>query len=166
MISLFMHGGPSHVDLFDPKPELTKRSGENYTGEIVYSFIDRASKKLFGSPWKFRKHGQCGMDVSELLPHFAEASWMTSRHPLHAHGHQRSRAVHLVHEHRARRSRAGPALGSWLTYGLGSESQNLPAYVVLTDPAGTRWTACATGPTAGCRRCFRERSCARPSRAF
>src|SRR5439155_15642485 len=51
MISLFMHGGPSHIDLFDPKPELTKRSGQDYAGEIKFSFVDRASKKLFGSPW-------------------------------------------------------------------------------------------------------------------
>lgn len=71
MISLFMHGGPSHIDLFDPKPELSKRSGEDYPGEVTFSFVDRASKKLFGSPWKFQKHGQSGLDVSELLPHFA-----------------------------------------------------------------------------------------------
>ena len=54
MISLFMHGGPSHIDLFDPKPELTRRSGEDYQGDITFSFVDRASKKLFGSPWKFQ----------------------------------------------------------------------------------------------------------------
>src|SRR5262245_15999926 len=72
MISLFMHGGPSHVDLFEPKPELSKYSGTDYSGEIVYSFANRASKKLFGSPWKFAKHGQCGTEVSELLPNFAE----------------------------------------------------------------------------------------------
>ena len=71
MISLFMHGGPSHVDLFDPKPELTRRSGEDYPGEVTFSFVDRASKKLLGSPWKFQKHGQSGLEVSELLPHFA-----------------------------------------------------------------------------------------------
>src|SRR3990172_3016159 len=71
MISLFMHGGPSHVDLLDPKPELTKHSGSDYQGEVTYSFINRASKKLFGSPWKFRKCGQAGTDVSELLPHFS-----------------------------------------------------------------------------------------------
>ena len=71
MISLFMHGGPSHIDLFDPKPELSKRSGQDYAGEVTFSFVDRASKKLFGSPWKFQQHGQCGMDVSELLPRFA-----------------------------------------------------------------------------------------------
>ncbi len=68
MISLFMHGGPSHVDLLDPKPELSKRNGIEYDGEVVFSFVNRASKKLFGSPWKFAKHGQCGTSVSELLP--------------------------------------------------------------------------------------------------
>src|SRR5436853_804582 len=68
MISLFMHGGPSHIDLFDPKPELTRRSGDDYAGEITFSFIDRATKKLFGSPWKFQKHGQSGIEVSELPP--------------------------------------------------------------------------------------------------
>ena len=53
MISLFMHGGPSHMDLLDPKPELQKRSGEDYSGDVKYSFVNRASKKLLGSPWKF-----------------------------------------------------------------------------------------------------------------
>src|SRR4051812_24375682 len=55
MISLFMHGGPSHVDLLDPKPELSKHSGDDYQGEVIYSFANRASKKLFGTPWKFAK---------------------------------------------------------------------------------------------------------------
>src|SRR5688572_27510246 len=71
MISLFMHGGPSHVDLFDPKPELTANHGKEYGGDVAYSFVNRASKKLFGSPFKFAKHGKCGTDVSELLPHTA-----------------------------------------------------------------------------------------------
>src|SRR5512134_811677 len=71
MISLFMHGGPSHIDLFDPKPELTRRSGQDYPGEITYSFVDRASKKLMGSPWTFKPCGQSGIEVSSLLPCFA-----------------------------------------------------------------------------------------------
>src|SRR5579872_7338782 len=71
MISLFMHGGPSHVDLFDPKPELTKNSGSDYGGDVIYSFVNRASKKLFGSPFQFEKRGQCGTEVSELLPEIA-----------------------------------------------------------------------------------------------
>src|SRR5580698_5807782 len=68
MISLFMHGGPSHVDLLDPKPELSKHHGTEYGGDVVYSFVNRANKKLFGSPWKFTRHGACGTEVSELLP--------------------------------------------------------------------------------------------------
>ncbi|MBM3840848.1 MAG: DUF1501 domain-containing protein [Verrucomicrobia bacterium] len=135
MISLFMHGGPSHIDLFDPKPELSKRSGEDYPGEIKFSFIDRATKKLFGSPWKFQKHGQCGMDVSELLPHFAEivddVCLIRSMHT-DINGHEPS--IWFMNTGKSQPGR--PALGSWLTYGLGAENQNLPAYVVLTDPGG------------------------------
>jgi len=54
-----------------PKPELTKNSGKEYKGDVQYSFVNRANKSLFGSPWKFAKHGKCGTDVSELLPHTA-----------------------------------------------------------------------------------------------
>lgn len=135
MISLFMHGGPSHVDLFDPKPELSRRSGEDYPGEITYSFVDRASKKLFGSPWKFQKHGQSGMDVSELLPHFSkivdDVCLIRSMHT-DINGHEPS--IWSMNTGRAQPGR--PALGSWVTYALGNESQDLPAYVVLTDPGG------------------------------
>jgi hypothetical protein len=135
MISLFMHGGPSHVDLFDPKSELTKRSGEDYPGEIKFSFIDRATKKLLGSPWTFKQHGECGMDVSELLPHFSEivddVCLVRSMHT-DINGHEPS--IWFMNTGKSQPGR--PALGSWLTYGLGSENQELPAYVVLTDPGG------------------------------
>ena len=77
MISMFMHGGPAHMDLLDPKPELTKHHGQDYGGEVVFSFANRASKKLFGSPWQFAKHGQCGTEVSELL-HTSLPLWTTS----------------------------------------------------------------------------------------
>jgi len=135
MISLFMHGGPSHIDLFDPKPELTRHSGEDYPGEITFSFVDRASKKLFGSPWKFQRHGQSGLDVSELLPHFASiVDDVTVIRSMHTdiNGHEPS--IWAMNTGRAQPGR--PALGSWITYGLGSESRSLPAYVVLTDPGG------------------------------
>jgi hypothetical protein len=135
MISLFMHGGPSHVDLLDPKPELTKRSGEEYPGEIVYSFANRASKKLLGSPWKFAKHGQCGTEVSELLPHLAtvvdDIAVVRSMHT-DINGHEPS--IWFMNTGKAQPGR--PALGSWLTYALGSETQDLPAYCVLSDPGG------------------------------
>lgn len=135
MISLFMHGGPSHVDLFDPKPELSKRSGSDYPGEVVYSFANRASKKLFGTPWKFDRHGQCGTEISELLPHLAkivdDVAVIRSMHT-DINGHESS----IWYMNTGKSQPGRPALGSWLTYGLGSESQDLPAYVVLSDPDG------------------------------
>ncbi|MEX2111534.1 MAG: DUF1501 domain-containing protein [Pirellulales bacterium] len=135
MISLFMHGGPSHVDLLDPKPELSKHSGTDYPGEVIYSFANRASKKLLGTPWKFDKHGQCGTEVSELLPHLAgivdDVAVIRSMHT-DINGHEPS--IWFMNTGKAQPGR--PALGSWLTYGLGSESQDLPSYIVLTDPGG------------------------------
>ena len=135
MISLFMHGGPSHVDLLDPKPELSKRSDTDYPGEVVYSFANRASKKLFGTPWKFSKHGQCGTEVSELLPHLAgivdDVAVIRSMHT-DINGHEPS--IWFMNTGKPQPGR--PALGSWLTYGLGSETQDLPAYIVLSDPGG------------------------------
>ncbi len=136
MISLFQHGGPSHVDLFDPKPELSKYSGTKYKGDIKYSFINRASKKLFGSPWKFARHGRCGTPISELMPHLAEiVDEICVVRSMHtgANGHE----VSIRYFHGGIPGVLGrPTLGSWLTYGLGSESQSLPAYMVLTDPGG------------------------------
>jgi hypothetical protein len=136
MISLFQHGGPSHVDLFDPKPELTKQSGAEYPGEVEYSFVNRASKTLFGSPWRFAKHGDCATEVSELLPHLAEivddVCLVRSMHT-GANGHE----VSIRYFHGGIPGVVGrPTLGSWLVYGLGCESQELPAYLVLTDPGG------------------------------
>lgn len=136
MISLFMHGGPSHVDLLDPKPELSRKSGAEYDGEVVFSFVNRASKKLFGTPWKFAKHGQCGTEVSELLPETAgvvdDLCVIRSMHTGH-NGHE----VSIRYFHGGLAGIAGrPTMGSWLVYGLGSESRELPAYMVLSDPDG------------------------------
>ncbi len=136
MISLFMHGGPAHMDLTDPKPELTRLDGQDYTGEVVYSFVNRASKKLFGSPYQFTQHGECGTALSELLPHTADIvddmCLIRSMHTGH-NGHE----VSIRYFHGGIPAVLGrPTLGSWLVYGLGTESQNLPAYMVLTDPGG------------------------------
>ncbi|MFM7150328.1 MAG: DUF1501 domain-containing protein [Gemmataceae bacterium] len=136
IISLFMHGGPSHVDLLDPKPELTKNHGKEYGGSVVYSFVNRANKKLFGSPWKFKKQGQSGIEVSELLPHLSKIvdriCVLRSMHTGH-NGHE----VSIRYFHGGIAGVTGrPTMGSWLVYGLGSESQNLPAYMVLSDPGG------------------------------
>src|SRR4051794_2071283 len=136
MISLFMHGGPSHVDLLDPKPELTKHHGTDYGGDVVYSFVNRANKKLFGTPWKFAEHGACGTAVSELLPETAgivdDICVVRSMHTGH-NGHE----VSIRYFHGGLPAIAGrPTMGSWLVYGLGSESRELPAYMVLSDPGG------------------------------
>ncbi len=136
MISLFMHGGPSHVDLLDPKPQLSQRNGEDYSGEVTFSFVNRASKKLFGTPWKFAKHGGCGTEVSELLPQLStivdDICVIRSMHTGH-NGHEVS--IRFMHSGIAAVT-GRPTLGSWLVYGLGAESQSLPAYLVLTDPGG------------------------------
>src|SRR5262245_393019 len=68
MISLFMQGGPSHIDLCDPKPVLNELNGQKFPGDIKYDNTAEASSKVLGCPWRFRKHGECGMDFSELLP--------------------------------------------------------------------------------------------------
>ena len=135
VIYLFMHGGPSHMDLLDPKPELSKNDGKDYTAEIKYSFVNRASKNLMGSPFKFTRHGQCGTEVSELLPNIAtivdDIAVLRSMYT-GINGHEPS-----IWSMNTGKSRPGrPALGSWLTYGLGTPNQNLPAYCVLTDPGG------------------------------
>lgn len=136
MISLFMHGGPSHVDLFDPKPELTKHNGSDYSGDVHFSFVNRASKKLFGTPFQFAKHGACGTEISELLPNIAsivdDIAVLRSMHTGH-NGHE----VSIRYFHGGIAGVTGrPTLGSWITYALGNESQELPAYMVLADPGG------------------------------
>ena len=136
MISLFQHGGPSHMDLFDPKPELTRLDGKSYDGDIGFSFIKRATKVLKGTQFKFRKYGECGTEMSELVPHIGSiADDICLIRSMHT--------GYNGHEVSIRYMNAGiagvtgrPALGSWLTYALGSASQNLPAYMVLTDPGG------------------------------
>jgi hypothetical protein len=136
VISLFMHGGPSHVDLLDPKPELSRNSGKEYGGEVTFSFVNRARKTLLGSPWRFSKHGQCGTEVSELLPETAgivdDLCVIRSMHTGH-NGHE----VSIRYFHGGIAGVTGrPTMGSWVVYGLGSESQELPAYMVLSDPGG------------------------------
>lgn len=135
MISLFMQGGPSQVDLLDPKPILNKLDGQRFPGDIKYDNAAQASSKILGSPWKFAKHGQCGTDVSELLPHLAGVvDDIVVIRSMHSGVNNHGQAIHALNSGRIQRGR--PALGSWLTYGLGSQSQDLPAYVAMTDPQG------------------------------
>ncbi|MFN9462696.1 MAG: DUF1501 domain-containing protein [Planctomycetota bacterium] len=136
MISLFQHGGPSHMDLTDPKPELTKFNGTDYQGEVGFSFVNQASKKLLGSPFAFAPRGNSGIELSELLPHTSgvvdELCLIRSMHTGN-NGHE----VSIRYFHAGIPGILGrPTLGAWLTYALGSESQDLPAYMVLSDPGG------------------------------
>lgn len=135
MISLFMQGGPSQVDLLDPKPTLTRLDGQDFPGKIKYDDVGGASKKILGSPWKFQKHGQSGIPVSELLPCLAEVvDDITVIRSMHTGVNNHGQSIHAMNSGRTQRGR--PALGSWITYGLGSESNELPAYVAMTDPKG------------------------------
>lgn len=133
MISLFMQGGPSHLDLFDPKPELQKYDGQTFPGKIKYDNAAQASSKVLGCPWKFSKHGESGIELSELLPGLAEVvDDITIIRSMHTGVNNHGQSIRALNTGRVLEGR--PVLGSWMTYGLGSESQNLPAYIALTDP--------------------------------
>lgn len=135
MISMFMQGGPSHIDLFDPKPELNRLDGKDFPGEVKYDDAAGASREVMGCPWKFSKHGQSGMDFSELVPNMAGiADEITMIRSMHTGVNNHGQSINALHNGSILTGR--PTLGSWLTYGLGSENQNLPAYVALTDPRG------------------------------
>ena len=135
MISLFMQGGPSQVDLLDPKPTLTRLDGKKFPGTIKYDDVGGASSKILGSPWKFAKHGECGTDVSELLPHTAKVvDDIVVIRSMHTGVNNHGQSIHALNSGRTQRGR--PSLGSWMTYALGAETENLPAFVAMTDPKG------------------------------
>lgn len=141
MISMFMGGGPSHLDLFDPKPALAKHDGKIYpAGEIKFDNAGGASKIVMASPFKFRKRGECGMEISDLLPHTAEiVDDITLIRSMNLEG-IRNHVAGMKAMDTGRGPAGRPALGSWLSYGLGSENQDLPAFVALIvrkDPPGS-----------------------------
>jgi hypothetical protein len=133
MISLFMQGGPSHVDLLDPKPALAKYEGKPFPGQIKYDNAAQASSKVLPSPWKFAKHGKSGIEVSELLPCLAEViDEITVVRSMQTSVNNHVQSINALNTGRI--TTGAPVLGSWVTYGLGSENQSLPAFVALTDP--------------------------------
>jgi hypothetical protein len=139
-IFIFMAGAPSHLDLFDPKPELIKQHGkplpESMLKKVRFAFIKKDKALLQGSPFKFTKHGECGMELSELLPHMGSvADDLLLVRSLHSDQFNHHPGQLLM---QCGRGTFGlPSMGSWLTYGLGSESQNLPGYVVLNSGRGS-----------------------------
>ena len=136
VIHLFMNGGPSQMDLFDPKPFLDKHHGEKYFDKIAGEVESpQSSGALMRSPFRFARHGQCGMWVSDAMPHLARhVDDLALIRSMHTTNLTHEPAVYLIQSGKMGPGR--PTLGSWVVYGLGSECQNLPAYVVLDDPLG------------------------------
>jgi hypothetical protein len=135
VIMLVQNGGPSQMDLFDPKPDLSRFEGRTH-GERVEMF-QRGSEqnRLLGTPFRFHRYGRCGMELSEIIPHlgavaddFCLVRSMHTEHNNHTEG--------LVMLNTGKIFPGRPALGSWVSYALGTENQNLPAYIVLRDPEG------------------------------
>ncbi len=131
VISLFQHGGPSQVDMFDPKPMLTKMHGKSYGGDLKFR-NPGTTKRILGSPFAFKKHGQSGIELSELLPHTAEiVDDMTLIRSMVTKASDHTAAVRLINT--GQFLPGSPVLGSWVVYGLGAETNSLPAYVALVQ---------------------------------
>jgi hypothetical protein len=135
VIFLFMYGGPSHVDTFDHKPELYKLDGKT----IPVKTFGRGGKKdggrVVGPKWQFKPYGKSGKLVSDLFPHVGQrvddiafVHSMYAESPIHGSG--------LLMMNSGRLLSGSPCLGSWVTYGLGSENENLPGFVVMLDNSG------------------------------
>lgn len=131
VIFLFMDGGPSQMDTFDPKPRLTRESGQPIKVKVEPTQFNNVGNVL-GSPWKFNQYGQSGIPVSDLFPNVATCvddlaviRSMVSNFPEH------TNANYFIHSGHGQQGR--PSMGAWVNYGLGSECQNLPGFVVLNS---------------------------------
>jgi len=129
VIQLFMNGGPHGPDLFDPKPNVAKFEGQR-PAELSTFRTERKTEGLIASPFQFRLHGESGIAVSELLPHFATCiDDVCVLRSVHTDNPNHAAALLLMNNGTIMPTR--PSIGSWISYGLGSESENLPGYVVL-----------------------------------
>lgn len=128
VVFLFLNGGMSHIDTFDPKPMLDKCDGQPMPGPKIVT--DRASGNLMRSPFKFRQHGQSGLEVSEIFPHVAERidDFCVVRSTWSDNGNHGPSLLMMNCGHNLP---GRPSMGSWITYGLGTENQNLPGFMVL-----------------------------------
>jgi hypothetical protein len=129
VIFLYMDGGPSQVDTFDPKPRLAKENGQPIGMKVPKTQFDSVGGVL-ASPWKFNQYGESGLWISDLFPHISKQAddlcvvrSMTSKFPEH------TNANYFLHTGNGLQGR--PSMGSWLTYGLGSECRDLPGFIVL-----------------------------------
>ena len=128
VIHLFMNGGPSHVDTFDPKPNLARYAGQLLPRPNLRT--ERPTGAAFPSPFRFQRHGKSGIEVSELFPHVAESiDDICVIRSMYADVPNHEPSLMLLNCGDARQVR--PSLGSWVTNGLGSENQNLPGFIAM-----------------------------------
>ena len=161
VIQIFCPGGLSHLDTFDYKPELEKRAGTPFDPTGKLQFFASKPGNCAGSFWKFRQHGECGRWVSDLFPRLAglvdEMAFihsMQSKTALHGPAMFMANSGFILP--------GFPSMGAWVTYGLGSVAEDLPAFVVLPDPRGLPPGGPSTGARASCQRSTRARSSRRP----
>ena len=149
IIWLFMNGGPSHVDTWDYKPELEKRDGQPMPGfDPKTGFFPDAVGGLMKSPFAFAQHGQTGSWGSSLFPKLCgQVDKMAFIHSCFTESNNHSPALFMMNTGTTRMGH--PSVGSWVTYGLGSESEDLPSFMVMSDPKNrglpkgnaSNWTA-------------------------
>ncbi len=137
VIWLFMHGGPSHVDLFDPKPDLIRHAGKPLPDS--YGAVETrrkvAQNPLLAPVKPFRKHGQSGIEISDFLPNMAElADEMCVIRSCHGDSVNHPQSVYQMNTGSIQMGK--PSMGSWVSYGLGTENTDMPAFVVMPDPSG------------------------------
>ncbi len=129
IVFLFMKGGPSHVDTFDPKPLLQRDHGKPYPFQQPRVQFGKTGE-LLKSPWSFRQHGQSGLPVSELFPHVAQCvDELCILRSLH--GSNPAHGGASLKLHTGSDSLVRPSMGSWLLYGLGTENENLPGFITI-----------------------------------
>jgi hypothetical protein len=135
VIMLMQNGGPSQMELFDPKPALNKFAGQVHATKVEMFQKGSEANKLLGTPFTFHRRGQCGMEMSEVIPHLGSvADDLCLVRSMHSEHNNHTESLVMMNTGKIFPGR--PALGSWISYGLGTENQNLPAYIVLRDAAG------------------------------
>jgi hypothetical protein len=134
MVHFMQNGGPSQMDLFDPKPELQKRDGQSIPASVEI-YQKGNSDKILASPFKFQRRGECGMELADALPYLGGiADDITLVRSMYTEHNNHTEALVMMSTGKLFQGR--PSVGAWISYALGTENQNLPAYVVLRDPAG------------------------------
>ncbi|HUQ71875.1 MAG TPA: DUF1501 domain-containing protein [Planctomycetaceae bacterium] len=135
VILMMQNGGPSQMDLFDPKPALQKFNGRQHSIKVEMFQTGSEQNKLLASPFQFRRRGQSGLELSEAIPHIGGVAdnfcLIRSMHTGH-NNHTEALVMFMT----GKIFQGRPAVGSWISYALGTENQNLPAYIVLRDPEG------------------------------